>query len=266
MLPLRRAINQQNDRLGVQEAKQLGPTLGEFYGMWQGLPGLRGLWYPGSQNNAGAMYDQSGQGRTLTYNGNPTLSIYNGLVPIEVLDGTGDVFTRADEAGLDILGTETTIASAYRGLTAGGIFRIDSFGGGDRGLLSKYTATGNQRSYLLYTNNATPDARAIVSVDGTALTQVNHGTVLTTGAWYFIWMRFVPSTSLAISVNGVTVTNVTSIPASIFNSTAGLNLGGFSAGTSLLTGATALSFLAAAAFPDTLMANLFNRSRPLFGI
>ena len=30
-------------RMGVQEAKTLGPTLAEFYGQWQGLPGLRGL-------------------------------------------------------------------------------------------------------------------------------------------------------------------------------------------------------------------------------
>lgn len=242
------------------------PTLAELYAPFGGLLGLRGLWYPGSVDSTGALYDQSGQGRTLTYNGNPTLNLHNSFIPYWDYDGTGDYHSRADESGLDVLGTEANIASGYKGLTVGGWFWIDSFGGGDRGLVSKYTATGNQRSYLLYTNNGTPDARAIVSVDGTAATQVNHGTVLTTGAWHFIWMRFRPSTSLTISVDGVNVQSSTSIPAAIFGSTAGFNLGAFNAGTSNQTGRNAITFLCASALLDAQLSHLFERTRRFFGV
>ncbi|NJO31403.1 MAG: hypothetical protein HC874_30490 [Richelia sp. SL_2_1] len=72
------------------------------------------------QRSTGNVYDLSGQGRTLTYNGNPTFN-YTGLVPYVSLDGTGDFLSRADETDLDILGTETIYNSAVRGLTLGGV-------------------------------------------------------------------------------------------------------------------------------------------------
>lgn len=259
----------QAKELRRQQAKPLGPTLGEFYSQFLGLPGLRGLWYPGAVNSAGGVPDRSGNGLTLSYNGNPTMALASvaDYVPHFIYDGTGDFHNRTDEANFEISGTEGYIGSGYKGLTAGGWFWIDSFGAGDRGLLSKYNATGNQRAYLLYTNNAAPDARAIVSTDGTATTQVNHGTALAIDTWYFIWMRFRPSTSLSISVNNDTVSNTTSIPASIFaTGTANFEIGSFNGGGSLMTGQWGLTFLCAAALPDALMRYQFERSRPLFGV
>ena len=40
----RRKVGDLGDRMRTQEAKALGPTLGEFYGQIQGLHRLRGLW------------------------------------------------------------------------------------------------------------------------------------------------------------------------------------------------------------------------------
>lgn len=243
-----------------------GPTLGEFYGSYFGLAGLRGLWLPGSADNTGAVYDRSGQGRTLTYNGNPTIGVHNNLVPYYDYDGTGDFHSRADEAGLDILGTETYIATALRGLTLGGWFYWSSaVKAGDNGLVSKYLSAGNQKSYVLYTNGGDSEARMIVSVDGITGTEVDSTIVLTTGKWYFIWGRFVPSTSLAVSVNNNANINTSTIPASIFNSTAAFNIAGFGGG-SVNNCRCALAFLCASALSDELLTYLWYRGRVLFGV
>lgn len=266
MLPMKRALNQQNARLGVQEAKQLGPTLGEFYGQWQGLPGLRGLWYPGSLDQAGNLYDQSNQGRTLTYAGNPFLTLYNDLVPWMRYDGTGDWHTRPDEAGLNVLGTETYISSSYRGLTWGGIFRFNSIGV-DESFFGKYNTVGNLRMYLLQstTGNA---LQAIVSSNGTATTIAQSGgSYIAVNTWYFVVGRFTPSAELLLRVNDDEFVNTTSIPASLYaSSTAPLRIGSRGDSSQTFDGGCALAFLAAAAWPDSLIDNLYNRSRPLFGI
>lgn len=266
-LAITRTQKEQGIRLGRQESKALGPTLGEFYSQFLGLPGLRGLWYPGSQDQTGAIYDQAAQGRTLTYNGNPTLALYNDLVPYEDYDGTGDYHSRADEAGLDITGTETTIASAQRGLTLGGWFWADSFSGGP-GLLSKFAFTaGNQRAYML--SMATGGELVLtISSDGTAANQqtVTSSNVVTTGGWFFAVGRFTPSTEMAVWLNGTKTVFTTAVKASLFNSSAALQLGALDAGTRLLDGRCALAFLTATVWPDTLIDYLFARSRPLFGI
>ena len=266
MLPMKRALNQQNARLGVQEAKQLGPTLGEFYGQWQGLPGLRGLWYPGSLDETGAMYDQSNQGRTLTYAGNPYLTLYNDLVPWMRYDGTGDWHTRPSEAGLQISGAETYIASAQRGLTFGGIWRFNSLPVVDQAFISKYNATGNQRQYMLLSTTGLV-FQLVVSSNGTATTIVTATDTNVVDTWYFVVGRFTPSTELLLRVNDVEYVNTTSIPASLYAAgTSAFRIG--SRGDSGITfdGGCALAFLAAAVWPDSLLNNLYNRSRPLFGI
>lgn len=267
MLPMKREINGLRADLGVQQAKQLGPTLGEFYGQFFGLPGLRGLWYPGSQDQTGAIYDQSGQGRTLTYNGDPQLNIYNDLISYYDLDGTGDYFSRPDEAGLDITGTETTFVSALRGLTLGGWFWTDDLSNAPA-LLSKFQFTaGNQRSYNLLLNTA-GTLRSSISSDGTSGNQqnVDSSNAIAEGEWFFAAGRFTPSTELAVFLNDTKTTFTTAVKASLFNSTAAFQLGAMDAGTRILNGNFALAFLAATAWPDTLLAYLFNRSRPLFGI
>lgn len=261
--PARRDVLALQKDMRDQQAKSAGPTLGEFYGQFQGLPGLRGLWYPGSQDQSGAIYDQSGQARTLTFNGNPTLNIYNDLVPYEDYDGAGDFHNRANEAGLQISGIESAVSASIQGLTWGGIWYPDSVA--SAGLLSK-TTTGGQGSYRLDIDTGAP--RAIVYGDGTDVNaKVASAPAVAAGAWYFILGRFIAGTSVAVCVNGVWTTKTTSIPASLFNSSAGLTLGALNAGaTYLLNGRCALAFLAAAAWDDVLVNYLFNRARVLFAI
>jgi hypothetical protein len=247
----------------------------EVSNRWEGaisrflaIPGLVGFWSMSSvQRSTGNAYDLSGQGRTLTYNGNPTYNIYNNFVPYIDLDGTGDFLSRADETDLDILGSETVYASGVRGLTLGGWFWLDALSGGTaRGFINKYTGTGNQRSYTLIL--ATTDApRFVVSSDGINDTLVTSASTLSTGQWYFLVARFVPSTSLDVYVNSVKTTNTTSIPAALFASTANLDIGRFNQNSAnVMDGRTSLCFLSANTLPDALINALFHQSRLLFGV
>jgi hypothetical protein len=203
----------------------------------------------------------------MTYTGNPTYNIYNNLVPYIDLDGTGDYLARADETDLDILGTEAINASSVRGLTLGGWFWFDALSGGTaRGIIGKNVVTGNQRSYVIFITVADVFQFA-VSVDGTATTTVNSTVTPATGQWYFMVGRFIPSTEISIFVNGTETPNTTSIPASIFNSTAAFEIGRFLANNAnVIDGRATFCFLSMNALPDAWIFSLFEQSRVLFGV
>lgn len=257
-----RAIVKQGRGLARANSAAVGPGLEELYASFCGLPGLRGLWYPGVADNTGAVYDASGQGRTLTYNGNPTINLHNSLIPYFALDGTGDFHSRADENGLRIAGNETIIASAYRGLTLGGWFWSNSLGSRHT-LISKTTGLAGTTNYWLEKNS---DDKAYFWVgDGANLFNVTSA-VLAANTWYHILARYTPSTELKVVVNGVATVNTTTIPATVVNSAAPFNIGSLNSGTNLLTGRWALGFLCGAALPDDLLTYLFHRTQPIFGV
>lgn len=254
-------LQRQVDALVKPEIPLISPV-----GFYQDLPGLVGFWPMSSvQRSTGNVYDLSGQGRTLTYNGNPTFNIYNGVVPYADVDGTGDFFSRTDETDLDILGTETIYASSVRGLTTGGWFWIDTLGGVARGLIGKWNGTGNQRSWILLVQTDN-DIQFLVSADGIAGNTNDTGFSPTTGQWYNIVARLVPSTSQDVFINGTKYTYTTTIPASIFNGTASLEIGAFNAGTNNLDGRASLCFLCANALPDSLIESIFQTQRMGFGV
>lgn len=259
------------DRLAELERGERDPaTLAELYAGFRGLAGLRGLWYPGVADDTGAMYDASGQGRTLTYNGNPTIDLHNSLVPYFDYDGTGDYHSRADEAGLDVLGTETYIATALRGLTVGGWFWTDDATSNiTQGLVSKYVTTGNQRSwhFTLNTGGGIAVPSFTISADGTtAIHRSDAASALVVNTWNFIVGRLTPGTENAVFLNDAKAVNTTTVPASVFNSTAGLEVARRNVASSELNGRCALAFLCAAALPDALLSALFSQTRGVFGV
>jgi hypothetical protein len=228
------------------------------------LPGLRGFWPMSSFNEAGNAYDLSGQGRTLTYNGNPTYN-YDGLAPYIDLDGTGDYLSRADEAGLDILGTEAYVAAAAQGLTLGGWFWVDSQDDFDV-VVSKWAGAGARSYQLRMGPAANAKTRFIISNDGTASVECGNppnGT-LTYGEWHFIVGRFIPSTEVAQYFDGVFYKNAASIPASVFNSAAQFVVGGTSGGGHLMDGRASLVFLCAVSLSDAMIHALYHQTRGLF--
>lgn len=229
--------------------------------MHQALPMLRGFWPMSAVTGAGNAYDQSG-GLTLTYNGNPTFN-YSALVPYLDFDGTGDYLSRADEAALDILGSESYAASAIQGLTMGCWVYFDNTARAEY-YMAKWGGSG-QRSYLLDVSGA--DALTFnVTSDGSTVTTVTSATARTASTWRHMVGRFDPSTELAIFTNGVKASNTTSIPAAIFNSTAAFGIGGDGAGGNLLDGRVALPFLCAGYLSDEIIKALYQESRIAMGV
>lgn len=228
---------------------------------YQVLTGLRGFWPLGSTGSLGNAVDFSQQTRILTKNGDPLYG-YTGLIPWVYFDGAGDYFTRADEAGLDTLGTEAYMHADYRGMTVGGWFKFDDgTPAGAEYMMSKRAGAGNISWYLAHNPGGT--VNFIVSDDCTALEAATS--VGTTGTdWVFVAGRFDPSAEVAVFLNSEKVTTPTAM-ASVCNSTADFNISGYNNGTALMTGYASLCFLSAAMLSDGIIYSLYHQSRAMFG-
>lgn len=220
---------------------------------------LRGLW-PMSSGEAN-IYDVSGNSRTLTRNGTVLYGI-TGLAPYANFNGTTAYLSRADESGLDISGTETHVVGAYQGLTMGAWVNLSTLTG-NQNIIGKRAGAG-QFSYFFRSLVGVADFQ--VSVDGTALVGISHSTTISVSTWTFLVCRFDPSTELAIWINDDKEVNTTSIPASIFNSTAPFQISGYNGTNELLNGSVSLPFLCAAALSDAVIVNLFQQTRGLFNV
>jgi len=223
------------------------------------LPGLRGFWPMSATNENGAAIDQSGHNQILVTNGTPVYNFAN--VPYVDLNGTTDYLSHFDTALYDILGTESYIDPSLRGLTCGGWIRPNVTGVSNAGLLSKYGTAGN-RSYLLLILN--DKVSMLVSSNGTAQNTKTHDLALSTG-WYFVVGRYVPSTTVDVFVNGDKASLASGVSASAYNGSAELQIGTHT-NTYLFDGRMSLMFLTATALPDSILDNLYQTSRSLFGV
>lgn len=235
-----------------------------------GIPGLVGFWPMSSvYRSTGNVADISGQGRTLTYSGNPTFDVVTagyGVQPCIILDGTGDYLSRADETDLDILGTETF--NVNKGCSIGGWFRFDSAAGSTEFVIGKRdAATYNQLSYYVQREADGTVKFEITPTGAVPTTNVSSTATPAQNEWFFLCGRFSPSTELSIFVNEGEDVNTTSIPASIFNSTSSFSIGAIVPPASFhMTGRAALCFLSHNYISDTVVSTLFRQSRNYFGV
>lgn len=241
--------------------------LASMTGYYQQLPGLVGFWPMSSvQLSTGNAYDLSGQGRTLTYAGNPTYNQHNGVVPYIDLDGTGDWLTRPDEADLDIIGNEAIYASAVRGVTMGGWFWLDAIAA-ISGLMTKDNGS-TQRSYSLFAD-PTNTRLAASFIGASASTVLLNGVFTSLNRWVFCVARWIPSTSVKVwaNIDGQLSTNIntTSIIATLNNSTTPLYVGAVNA-LLPMNGRASMCFLCANNLSDALINHLFNVTRPYYGV
>lgn len=233
------------------------------------LPGLRAAWTMGSFDENGDQFDVSGQGRTLSYNGNPTYG-YRDLAPYLDLDGTGDYLSRADEAGLDILGTETYVAAAVRGLTCGIWFSPDRLTHAEV-LIDKWGALAADQAYKLeFRGDVANDPVRFLVGDGAATDVVVMDSIVdTTTDWYFAAGRYDPSTEIKVwagHAGGLySNTNVVGIPAALANSGTRLTVGNGSAGTTGLDGRISMAWLCCAYLTDAQVAAIWEQTRAMFG-
>ncbi len=243
-----------NDRIA-----RLGMTISTF----QNIPGLVGFWPMSSvQRSTGNAYDLSGQGRLLTYNGNPTYNIENDLVPYIDFDGTGDLLARADETDLDILGTETIYNSSVRGLTIGGWFNPDRSGTFEH--LTGKEAAGVDLAYVIFML-ASPALTPRFDINGSVPTVVSSVTTVI-GQWHFIVGRYVPSLTTDIYVDNIKTTQTIGVPAVNINTASSFSIGSESGGAFSFDGQASLCFLSANALADAYINALFQQSRVLFGV
>jgi len=267
-------IQRRNDEL----VNMLGGNLQQRYessfawrtacSMFQALPGLRGFW-PMSAGGANA-YDQSGNARTLTYAGNPVygsgVAFSGGLTPWINFDGAGDYLTRADEGGLDILGTEAYID--VPGLTLGGWFYPTDITT-TRYLMSKWNPAAN-RSYALIAAGAVANDPMIfqISDDGTNSDSVSSTSGYSADTWQFMAGRYndaLTGAELAVWLNDEQDTAATARN-SIFNSSAPFNISGYNNGNSLFAGYASMCFLCTAALHDSVVWAIYQHTRALFGV
>lgn len=237
-----------------------------FAGEFLGLPGLRGYWPMGAFSDTGAAIDQSGNGRTLTYNGNPThnyVTTYG--APYLDLDGTGDYLSRVDEAGLDILGTESYVGSAVRGLTMGGWFYFDTLTANADTLMSKWGTSTASGAYMLYVGTANVIVFITENSAGT-LSQVTSSAAPSATAWHLIVGRFTPSTEVAVFIDKVKTVNTTSIITNLRNNAIALEIGNWSTGGGVMDGRVSNCFLCATVLSDTALDNLYDNTKSYYGL
>lgn len=242
-----------------------------YESMYKGLPGLIGFW-PGNigyTGGANALRDMSTAGIHLARAANGFEEADStGLRRWVVLNGSTDYFSTGDTAFTSILGTENAIASSIRGLTAMVWMRpTDATPSALESIIGKWNA-GGQNSWLLG-RNTNLTGRVIFSGDGSTSVAVDTTNALAINEWRFLAARFTPSAQIRIwegSTSGlVTNENTTSIPATLFDSTADLAVGVRNAGaTGFYQGDLSLIALCRAALPDLFIESIFNLTRPLF--
>jgi len=248
-----RHISAAEKQIRDMNVRESGYTMGDAIGCVLGFPELRGFWPTSSVNESGNVMDLSGHGRTLTNNNAAPRAVYRDLIPYISFNGTTQYLSRANETGLQITGALTIGCWCYYNSVAAGA------------MISKYNTASNQRGFSLGTiTGGYP--QLTISSNGTATAVVNSGSdAISATTWLFCAGRFTPSSELALFFNGKKYTNTTSIPAAIYNSSAGLLIGGANAAASL-AGRGALGFVCAAALPDALINHYFNITRTLFGV
>ncbi len=168
---------------------------------------------------------------------------------------------------LGILGTESYVYSARRGLTLGCWFYPTIVDATARHLVGKFTTTGNQRSYVLRIISTNKLAFSL-SADGTStLTTVTSDVTISTNQWYFAVGQFTPSTEMRLFLNGTWYSNTTSIPASIFDSTAKFTVGAGNDGTNNFFGGDIRNvFVCAGQFSQSVIEDYYNNVKSFFGL
>lgn len=223
-------------------------------------PRLRGQWGVSTDDTL-AVYDHSGQGRTMTALGGAgtPLAYEYGISPFhDFIRANTQYYQRADEAGLDIV-DDLTMWTWVR------------FHAPSTGALVYYFSKWftNDQAYLLYKSIGNAIGFGITT-DGSTNVLVADGAVnYAVDTWFFVAGRFTPSTELKLWVgNGTTgvlntYTNLVGIPASIWNSDEPLEVGRGNR-TNYLDGHAVLWGLAAYVMTDTDIFNKFHQTRPLY--
>lgn len=254
-LDLQREINDLRARVDYLQALDPNPTLGELYGQFLGLPGLRAFWPLSAYTSANVYADQSGNGKGITAQAGATPAVYNSLIPTVAFNGGATAYlTRANEADLQITGA----------VTVGGWFFFTNLTNA-AGLLSKTGGSANN-AYWMYAPSGNVPVQFGIG-NGAANIHASSAANATNGVWHFAVGRYTPSTELACFLDNQKGTLTAGVYAAINAGVDAFEIGRvFNSATGTINGNGALCFLCAAALSDTLLAYLWQRSRGMFGV
>ena len=230
--------------------------LGALLGAYLALPTLRGFWPLSSLDASNNPYDIGGQARHLTNNGTATFSNEADLVPVVNLNGSTQYLSRTSEAGLTITGALTAMAWVkFNALGTAGVT--------NRPVMGKSPST--YAWWFGVDANVSGAATFQVSTNGTTVVAVTTPSgVIELGRWYFMGVRFTPSTELKLWVMENEYTLTSGVPASLANNAGAVEIGRL-IGAQYLNGSVALPWLGGAAVPDKAVKRVIDAGRGLFG-
>lgn len=238
-------------------------SLADALPMLQTFPAIRGLWGGSAVGGSGEARDEI-NGLHLTNNSNANFG-YRASRQIPRIGYSGSNYhSRASEASFNITGTEAYVQAGEKGLAMGAWVQFSNAASATEMIMSK-RLTPNDISYSIH-RDSTGHLVFIISVDGATQTSVTTTDTMSAGVNYFVFARFIPSTSIEARINNTTVINTTSIPASIFSGAASFLLAGNGVGSNLMTGSITFAFLCASAVPDQFIDAYYQMTAPLFGI
>ena len=218
-------------------------------GLFAGIPGIHGAWNFVDRNLSAQAIDLSNQGMDLSNTANPAVSINTYLAAIATFNGTTQYFGRT--LNTDFAFTSTITMGIW--VFPASIAATNFFG---------KTGASGQFGYGLQFDGTT--GRFYVSSNGTAVTSVISTVPLATSKNWCIVGRYIPSTEMAIWINGVKVVNTTSIPASVFNNTAVFQVGAASGNAQFYNGVASYPWISSEAVPDRMIDLYFQALRPMF--
>lgn len=234
------------------------------------LPARRALWIASSYDYTNPQWlDIGGGGYHLTNNNTVTFGYdtSNVLIPtVTVVSASTQYFSRADAGAgnwADLTGTETTVNAGQRGTTIYAIIRFTNAASANETIISKWTAAGNQRGYIMRRDNAGA-LRIDISVNGIASTATISGNTMSQDIWYFTAMQYDPSTNLSAWVNVTETPNAVGIPASIFDNTSPFQVGARGGVLDLADADFAVIGLYAAQHRDLHVKSAYYAANPLF--
>ena len=220
------------------------------------LPGLVAYW-PMGIRFAGNAVEHGGAGFNLAQTGVcPTGYDGNSFAHI----GNGTNFFWSSSSQLAVSGTETWISSSIRGLTLGGWFMADSTPTTNSGLITKDKDAPERGYGLLYTSS--DEVQFFASGTGAATVLATSAEV-GTGSWRFMVGRFIPSTEVAVFVDGDKVVNSTAIPAAVNGSAQDFEVGRyFNDNNRIVHGKSRDVFICASSLSDALIEEVRATSVP----
>lgn len=193
--------------------------LGLMDSLYQNLPGIRAYWNFARRTELGGVLEPV-RGLSLTQSA-AIISEPKYIIHAASFAGA-TCFYRSGETALDIIGTETYIASALRGMTLGAWIKMSSIAAGVKAIAAKRDTIGE---FQFRFEVSTATLQFYISTDGVNWVGQTHGTGMDITNWHFVVGRFDPSTAIDVGLDDDFDTQAVGVPATIFAGASPLAIG-----------------------------------------